>query len=164
MQNFLQSLKGPGGLSGSQPQGKLYPLLTDLLETSVTIPVIEKASDEYLDNLLGLLPPTVIVLGQKADQGGSLETEATPDEAAASKAAMSLSQKRDLLKKVLRSPQFSQSLVSLTVALRDGGLPSVSEALGIKVENGGLVRGGTVPLGGSEALEAFVQGVKKTMQ
>ena len=50
------------------------------------------------------------------------------------------------------------------MALRDGGLPSIAEALGIKVENGGMVKGGNVPLGGGEAVEAFVEGIKKQVQ
>jgi 26S proteasome regulatory subunit N13 len=40
----------------------------------------------------------------------------------------------------------------------------VSEALGVKVQNGGMVKGGSVPLGGGEAVEAFVEGVKKGIQ
>jgi 26S proteasome regulatory subunit N13 len=84
--------------------------------------------------------------------------------AAAALEALSLDQKKAILKKVLRSPQFHQSLASLTVALRDGGLPSVADALGIKVANGGLVKGGSVPLGGGEAVEAFVEGVIQTVE
>jgi 26S proteasome regulatory subunit N13 len=34
----------------------------------------------------------------------------------------------------------------------------------VKVHNGGLVRGGSVPLGGGEAVEAFVEGVKKSVE
>ena len=37
----------------------------------------------------------------------------------------------------------------------------VSEALGVKVQNGGMVRGGSVPVGGGEAVELFVEGVKR---
>jgi 26S proteasome regulatory subunit N13 len=165
VQNFLDSLKGtPGFGSGQQSQSKLFPLLNDLLETSVTVPMLDQATDEYIDNLLSLLPPTVVVLAQQGEHAGSLETEPTPDDAAAARATMTRKQKRDALEKVLRSPQFSQSLLSLSMALRDGGLPGVSEALGIKVENGGRVRGGNVPLGGGEAIEAFMEGVKKTVQ
>ena len=77
---------------------------------------------------------------------------------------MSTGQKKALLKKVLRSPQFHQSLGSLSMAIRDGGLPTVADALKINVEGGGFVRGGTVPLGGGDAVEAFVEGVKKSVQ
>lgn len=50
------------------------------------------------------------------------------------------------------------------MALRDGGLPSVSDALGIKVENGGFMRRGGMPLGGGEAVDAFLNGIKKTVE
>ena len=40
----------------------------------------------------------------------------------------------------------------------------IGEALGLKVENGGLIRGGSMPLGGGDAVEAFVNGVKKTVE
>jgi 26S proteasome regulatory subunit N13 len=78
--------------------------------------------------------------------------------------ALSMEQKKSILNRVLRSPQFHQSLSSLTFALRDGGLPSIADALGIRVANGGLVRGGSMPLGSGDAVEAFVEGVKKTVQ
>lgn len=84
--------------------------------------------------------------------------------AAAALDALSLDQKKSILKRVLRSPQFHQSLGSLTVALREGGLPSIADALKIKVANGGLVEGGSVPLGGGDAVEAFVEGVKKIVE
>ena len=77
---------------------------------------------------------------------------------------LDLEQKRDILRKVLRSPQFTQSLGSLTVALSDGGLPSISDALKIKVENGGFMRRGGVPLGGGDAVEAFLEGVKRLVE
>ncbi|KAF2083546.1 hypothetical protein K490DRAFT_51413, partial [Saccharata proteae CBS 121410] len=73
-------------------------------------------------------------------------------------------QKKDILRRVLRSPQLTQGLGSLTAALRDGGLPMVAGVLGIKVEGGGYVRRGGVPLGGGEAVEAFLEGVKKTVE
>lgn len=165
VRNFLDSLKGTTGLgSSSRAEGKAYPLLNDLLEPPTTIPMLDSATDEYVDNLLNFLPPTVLVLAQQGDNGDAIEKEPGAESVEAAKQAMSSGQKRALLKKVFRSPQFTQSLASLTVALRDGGLPSISEALGIAVENGGLVRGGTVPLGGGEAVEAFVEGVKKTVQ
>ncbi|KAB5536432.1 proteasome complex subunit Rpn13 ubiquitin receptor-domain-containing protein [Coniochaeta sp. 2T2.1] len=164
VRNFLASLGGQQGNSGSQAgQGKLYPLLNDLLEPPVTIPMIDAASEEYVDSLLGYLPPTVIVLSQLGSDRDFIG-EPSAESIQAAREAMSLDQKRSLLKKVLRSPQFTQSLASLTVALRDGGLPTIAGALKIKVENGGLLRGGSMPLGGGDAVEAFVEGVKKTVQ
>ena len=50
------------------------------------------------------------------------------------------------------------------MALRDGGLPMIGEALGLKVANGGLIRGGSMPLGGGDAVQAFVEGVKRTVE
>jgi 26S proteasome regulatory subunit N13 len=78
--------------------------------------------------------------------------------------ALSPQQKRALLERVIRSPQLHQSLGSLTAALRDGGLPMVAQALSLDVQNGGLVRGGNVPLGGGDAVEAFVEGVGRTVK
>lgn len=78
--------------------------------------------------------------------------------------ALSLEQKKDIVIRVLRSPQLHQSLGSLTVALRDGGLPMVSEALKIKVDKGGFMARGGMPLGGGDAVEAFLNGVKKTVE
>ena len=155
-------------MPGSQQsaEGKIYPLLSDLLETSTTVPMIKSADEDQIDVLLSFLPPVVLVLAQQGtdSSGDEIENEPSSDSAAAAIATMSLAQKKSLLEKVLRSPQFHQSLASLTMALRDGGLPSISEALGVKVENGGYLRGGSMPLGGGDAVEAFVDGIKKSIQ
>ncbi|ROW01587.1 hypothetical protein VSDG_02177 [Cytospora chrysosperma] len=170
VRNFLASLNqgGKGGMPSSQQsaEGKVYPLLSDLLDTSTTIPMVKSASEDYVDNLLSYLPPMVLVLAQQGvdSSGDAIDNEPSSDSAAAAIATMNLAQKKSLLEKVLRSPQFHQSLASLTMALRDGGLPSISEALGVKVENGGFMRGGSMPLGGGDAVEAFVEGVKKSVQ
>jgi len=50
------------------------------------------------------------------------------------------------------------------MAIRDGGLPSIAGALGLSVQNGGLVRGGSVPLGGGDAVETFIEGVKNSVE
>lgn len=172
VRNFLNSLNpgGKGGMPGGQQQpaeGKVYPLLSDLLEAPTTVPVVRSAEESYVDSLLYFLPPSVLVLAQQGEGStGAPDVGGEPgaDSAAAAIAAMGLGQKKALLEKVLRSPQFHQSLASLTMALRDGGLPSIAEALGVKVENGGYMRGGSMPLGGGEAVEAFVEGVKKSVQ
>jgi 26S proteasome regulatory subunit N13 len=78
--------------------------------------------------------------------------------------SLSEGQKKSILVRVLRSPQLHQSLGSLTVALRDGGLPTVAGALNIEVENDGYIRGGAMPLGGGDAMEAFLKGVEKTVK
>ncbi|KAL7629342.1 hypothetical protein AAE478_000862 [Parahypoxylon ruwenzoriense] len=161
VRNFLDSLKGNAG--ASQGGGKLYPLLSDLLTPPVTVPLARGATEEQVDDLLNFLPPSVIVFSRQAGHGDST-AEPTADAIQAAKEAMSLGQKKALLEKVLRSPQFHQSLTSLTMAIRDGGLPSIADALSIKVENGGYIRGSQMPLGGGDAVEAFVEGVKKTVQ
>ncbi|KAK6072549.1 hypothetical protein SCUP515_07380 [Seiridium cupressi] len=165
VRNFLNSLKGGAGGAGgaSQGQEKLYPLLSDLLTPPTTVPVAQDATEEQLDELLSFLPPQVLILSQQADSGDA-STEPTADAIEAAKQAMSIGQKKALLVKVLRSPQFHQSLTSLTMALRDGGLPTIAEALSVKVENHGYMKGSSMPLGGGDAVEAFVEGVKKTVE
>lgn len=151
--------------AGQAPREKVYPLLNDLLETAVTVPMVRQASEEYIDGLLSYLPPTVLILSQQEageEEAGDL-VEPTTEAAAAAKAAMSLAEKKSLLEKVLRSPQFSQSLASLSMALRDGGLPSIADALAIPVKNQGFLAGGAMPMGGGEAVEAFVEGVKSAV-
>lgn len=126
--------------------------------------MVDSATEEFTDTLISLLPPTVIVLasGSTGSVDGKLEPPASAVEDA--KASLSLDNKRTLLKKVLRSPQFNQALASLTMAIRDGGLPSIADALGVKVQDGGYLRGSGMPLGGGQAIEAFVDGVKKTVK
>ncbi|KAI9814413.1 MAG: hypothetical protein M1827_003269 [Pycnora praestabilis] len=164
VQNFLNSLKGSGHSSPQNTQSAPFTTLPDLLPSSTTIPLIDSGatSPSFIDNLLSYLPPTLLLLAQENSDNSSVDPNTETAQAALH--ALSLDQKKDILRKVLRSPQFSQSLGSLTVALRDGGLPSVSEALGIKVERGGFVGRGGVPLGGGEAVEAFLEGVKRTVE
>ncbi|CAD6447198.1 2003117c-71d7-4dd3-919a-b02eb25c21c0 [Sclerotinia trifoliorum] len=164
VQNFLNSLKGSGGASmQQQSQGQMYTTLPDLLPNAVTIPSIDAATLAQVDNLLSYLPPTILQLAQES--ASSLElAEPTSQTAAAAIEALSLDQKKSVLKRVVRSPQFHQSLGSLTMAIRDGGLPSIADALGVKLENNGLVKGGSVPLGGGDAVEAFVEGVRKSVE
>jgi 26S proteasome regulatory subunit N13 len=166
VQNFLNSLKGDSALGSSsrQVEGQLYTTLSDLLPTSATIPITDRASSEQVDNLLSYLPPTIFLISQESTSQVDSMAEPTTATAAAALKALSIERKKVILKRVLRSPQFHQSLSSLTFALRDGGLPSIADALGIRVVNGGLVQGGSMPLGGGDAVEAFVEGVKKTVQ
>ena len=164
VENFLRSMQGNQALSNqqSQPQGKIFTTLPDLLPSSTTIPVIDSADSTFVDNLLSHIPPVLLLLSQEADDISSVDPNAETAKAAIE--ALSLDQKKQILKKVLRSPQFSQSLGSLTTALRDGGVPSISEALTIPVENGGFIKRGGVPLGGGEAVEAFLKGVKASVE
>lgn len=167
VQNFLKSLQGNQALGGQQQaqsaaQGKPFTTLPDLLPPSTTLPIIETANSEYVDTLLSYLPPTLLLLAQEADDLSSVDPNS--ETARAAMEALSLEQKKDILRKALRSPQFSQSLGSLTMAIRDGGLPSISDALKIKVENGGFMKRGGMSLGGGEAVEAFLNGVKKSVE
>lgn len=126
--------------------------------------MIDAAPAEFAEALLSFLPPAVILLASGSTDAVDGKTEPTPSAVEAAKSSLSLQDKRDLLKKVLRSPQFNQALASLTMALRDDGLPSIAEALGVRVENGGYLQGGGMPMGGGLAVQAFIEGVKKTVQ
>lgn len=156
VQGLLQSLQNQN--IPSQPQEHMFTTLADLLSPSSTVPMIDAADDAAVDHLLSFLPPSLILFSQDIDESA---TEVNAETAQAVMMSLSLDQKKDILRRVLRSPQFTQSLGSLTVALREGGLPSISEALKIPVENGGFVRGGGVPLGSGHAVEAFLEGVRK---
>ncbi|RAO65606.1 uncharacterized protein BHQ10_001618 [Talaromyces amestolkiae] len=159
IQGLLNSLQGGNQHTQSQSEEYLYTTLADLLSPSSTIPMIESADDDQVDNLLNFLPPALLLLAQNIDDIPASDINA--ETAQAVLLSLDLQQKRDILRRVLRSPQFTQSLGSLTVAIRDGGLPSISEALKVPVENGGFVRRGGVPLGGGVAVEAFMEGIRK---
>ncbi|OKL59907.1 hypothetical protein UA08_04547 [Talaromyces atroroseus] len=158
IQGLLNSLQGNQNAQARSDE-YLFTTLADLLSPSSTIPMIESADDDKVDNLLNFLPPSLLLLAQNIDDIPASDVNA--ETAQAVLLSLDLEQKKDILRRVLRSPQFTQSLGSLTVALRDGGLPSISEALHIQVENGGFVRRGGVPLGGGVAVEAFLEGIRK---
>ena len=157
IQNFLRSIGGNSRQSA--PQEKLYTTLADLLTPISTIPLIDDADEATLDRFLEYLPPGLIDIALGVDEAISASSDSKPSPALNVKPTKT--QKQDILKRVLRSPQFSQSLATLTIALRDGGLPSISEALNVPVKNGGFLRRGGVPLGGGDAVEAFVEGVQE---
>ena len=168
VQNFLRSVQGSTALRSvptqSQPsQRQIYTTLPDLLSTGTTLPFIDSADIGLIDKLLSNIPPVLLLLSQEGTQTVTA-AEPNPETAKASLETMSLEQKKEILRKVLRSPQFTQSLGSLTTALREGGLPTISDALRIPVQNGGLIRGGSMPLGGRDAVEAFVEGVKTSVE
>ena len=161
MQNFLNSLQAGGARGADKP----FTTLPDLLTTNTTIPYVESLSEDETNTLCNLLPAELFLLAQESSTDpSSADPNPTPAAAQAAIEALSLEQKKEILMRVLRSPQLHQSLGSLTVALRDGGLPMIGEALGLKVRNGGLVRGASVPMGGGEAVEAFVEGVKEKVE
>lgn len=165
VQNFINSMgsqKGQGSNRQGAHQERTFTTLADLLTPTSTVPWIDSADEELVDRLLQYLPPALVTLTQEAEDSAGLNTDHASVQAA--EQALSLGQKKEILRRVLRSPQLSQSLASLTVALRDGGLPSISEALNIPVHNGGYMRRGGVPLGGGDAVEAFLEGVKESVE
>ncbi|OOG00984.1 hypothetical protein ASPCADRAFT_159411 [Aspergillus carbonarius ITEM 5010] len=157
VQSFLQSLGGP---RQSQDPERHFTTLQDLLSPSTTVSFLESADEKTVDNMLSFLPPSLLLLAQENDPDEAAAADQDVDIAQAALGSLDLTQKKEILRKVLHSPQFAQSLASLTVAIRDGGLPSISEALKIPVANGGFMRRGGVPLGGGDAVEAFLQGVR----
>jgi len=158
IQDLLRSLQGNQNVR-LDARENLFTTLADLLPPSSTLPLIESADAKTVDHFIGFLPPSLLLLAQDIDDISAADHSST-----SLMQTLDLEQKRDILRRVLRSPQFTQSLGSLTVALRDGGLPSISDALNIKVENGGFMRRGGVPLGGGDAVEAFLEGVKRLVE
>ncbi|OAX84508.1 hypothetical protein ACJ72_01124 [Emergomyces africanus] len=163
VQNLLRSLQNQQGNQrpGSEAAEDPFTTLSELFPPSSTLPLIESADAQTVDHLLSFLPTSLLFLAQTNVDEIPSNIEPGSEPAKAAMQALTLEQKRDILRRVLRSPQFMQSLGSLTVALRDGGLPSISDALNIKVENGGFMRRGGVPLGGGDAVRAFLEGVKR---
>lgn len=161
IQNFINSMPGGKGQQVQQQPDRLFTTLADLLTPASTLPLIDSADSGTVDRFLQYLPPTLIALAQEADDAARIQTAIDLE---GSKEALTLGQKKDIIRRVLRSPQFSQSLSSLTIALRDGGLPSISEALNVPVRNGGYMRRGGMPLGGGDAVEAFLDGVKDSTE
>ncbi|KAK2784549.1 hypothetical protein FQN52_008970 [Onygenales sp. PD_12] len=162
VQDFLRSLQG-NQKSESEAAEDPFTTLSELLPPSSTLPLIESADPQTIDHLLTFLPTSLLFLTQDIDDIPD-NAEAGSEAAETVMQSLTLDQKRGILRRVLRSPQFAQSLGSLSVALRDGGLPSISDALNIKVENGGFMRRGGVPLGGGDAMRAFLDGVKRHVE
>ena len=165
VQNFLRAMqeRNQGG-GGRQPQEKLFTTLADLLTPASTIPLLDSADEELVDRLYECLPPQLVATVQTSINTSALSNpNATPEEKQTAQEHLTKARK-DMLRRVLHSPQFSQSLTSLTVALREGGLPIISETIGIPVRNGGYLRHGGVPMGGGEAVEVFMDGVKQNVK
>ncbi|KAK4902028.1 hypothetical protein LTR27_000929 [Elasticomyces elasticus] len=168
VQNFLQSLNQPTQTRQQQQQHQQdipYTTLPELLNPATTLPFISSATPDQIDTLCSMLPPELFLLAQESNStSSSSDPNPTPAAGEAAIEALSLEQKKEIVVRALRSPQFQQSLGSLTVALRDGGLPMIGEALRLDIEHGGVIRGGSMPLGGGRAVEAFVEGVKRTVE
>lgn len=149
-------------------QNEPFTTLNELLPASTTVPMLSAAPSSFLTSILAHhLPPTLLHLEHGASTDDIPDTTAPGDEETNTALAEALSdeQKKTILARVLRSPQFGQALGSLTTALRDGGLPSVSDALELEVAQGGyLNRAAGVPMAGGNAVEAFIDGVKKNVK
>ena len=159
----MNSLKGGNAGGGSQAQSQdSFTTLLDLLWPSHTTPTVEKGSESLIDALCAQLPATPFLLEAEVEDVDQID----PNSETAQMAIQTLDQEQkiDVLKRILRAPQLRAALGSLTEALKTGALPTVSQALKIDVENGGYMRGGAMPLGGGDAVKAFLEGVKKTVE
>ncbi|KIW70501.1 hypothetical protein PV04_02763 [Phialophora macrospora] len=166
VQNFLRAMqeRNQGGGGGGPPQEQLFTTLADLLTPASTLPLLDAADDELIDRLYECLPPQLVATVQASVDTPALQNpDASAEEKQAAQRALTVARK-DMLRRVLHSPQFSQSLSSLTIALREGGLPIIAETIRIPVRNGGYLRHGGVPMGGGEAVEAFMEGVRKDVE
>ena len=166
MRQLLASLNSQGGATGARsrpPPENVFTTLSDLLAPETSVPVVSSAPDALLDTLLAQLPAAALLPEPHGPPAApSPSTPSSEPATAEALAAMAPARKRAVLARVLHGPQLAQALAALTSALREGGLPTVSGALGVRVENGGY-RGG-MPLGGGDAVEAFVRGVERTVE
>ena len=159
----MNSLKGGNAGSSSQQQRSApFTSLLDLLWPSHTLPTVQNASDDVIDALCAQLPTTPFLLEAEVEDVDQID----PNSETAQMAIQTLSREEqvDVLGRILRAPQLRAALGSLTEALKTGALPTVSQALKIDVENGGYMRGAGMPLGGDDAVKAFLEGVKKTVE
>jgi 26S proteasome regulatory subunit N13 len=127
--SLLSQIQVPGQAM-QQQEPSLF--LHDLLSTANTTPLVENMSEKTVDSLISNLPPALVP------------------------ANASLSQKKQIITKVLRSPQFTQGAVSLTVALREGALRGVADSLKIPLLPGEEVSG--------DPVEVFVKGIKREVE
>lgn len=167
VQNFLDSLKGEQNVAKHQTKGTSPLSLHSLLQSSITIPMIDSFDPVQIDKLLSHLPMAILLIAQELEETPDV-SDTHIDETSDAKSsvaikALSFDCKKSILKRVIRSPQFHQSLWSLTAAIQKGGLPNIADALQIKVLNSGFIDGGTVPLAGGAAVEAFLAGIKTTI-
>jgi 26S proteasome regulatory subunit N13 len=129
--SLLSQIQVPGNTQDGQVSQQAPTIsLHDLLSAANTIPLVENMSEKTIDILISNLPPAIV-----------------PKNPA-------LSEKKQVITRVLRSPQFTQGAVSLTVALREGALRGVTESLKVPIlfgEEGS----------GVDQVEIFLKGVRK---
>ncbi len=115
--------------------------------------MINNASEATLDQMLLNLPATILILAQESAAQIDGMVEPSPAQAQAALEALSIDQKRQLLKRVLLSPQFSQGMGSLEQAIRDGGLENVAMALRVTLDRRAPAN--------SDPLKVFMDGLKE---
>ncbi|KAG0125437.1 proteasome complex subunit Rpn13 ubiquitin receptor-domain-containing protein [Tuber indicum] len=133
LQNLISQIQLPGeahGSGGGYRQQEPMISLHDLLPPTTTTSLLAAMTPGAVDDLISNLPQ------------GIVPRNAT------------LAQKKEVIRKVLHSPQFSQSLVGLSVALRDGGLRGISDSLGVRLAPGDERTG-------SDQVTIFVEAVKR---
>ncbi|KAF8454195.1 proteasome complex subunit Rpn13 ubiquitin receptor-domain-containing protein [Terfezia claveryi] len=138
LQSLISSISVPPTVSQASATTPQAPVTLPLLLTPATsVELLLTLSEVQMANLLALLPPQILPSNPSpADQ-------------------------QRVLEKVLRSPQFVQSLASLTGALRDeGGLRGICEAVGVDI---GVVAG-EVWRNGGDLVAGFVEGVRKQVE
>jgi len=118
--------------SGSARQQEPPISLHHLLGPGETVGLIDNASSEAIDNMISNLPPSLVP--ENASEG----------------------QKKQIIARVLRSPQFAQGVISLSAALREGALRGVAESLKIPIVPGEEAT--------EDQVEAFVRGIKRGIE
>lgn len=107
VQNFLNSLQGSAS-SGTR-QERAFTTLPDLLSSSTTIPMIEEADPAFIEDLIVRhFPPSLVFLEHQVDDP---DIEADEETLRASVQALSEHQQRDIVRRVLRSPQLDRKSV-----------------------------------------------------
>ena len=140
---------------------KSFLSLTEILSPSNTIPFIAQSCDSSsCDQLLICLPKDIaepiandeesVKLGKPLPHGSVIQQ-------------LSSIKKQEILCRVLRSPQLCQSLDSLSLALRRGGLLTVSEALGIELNDELNLDTGKA-LERISAIDIFLDGIKRSVE
>lgn len=161
LSNFLTSL-GTQRVEDNNEEIKPFPSLIELLSPSNTIPFITQACDESLtDRLLLLLPTDISLLMLNGNQSFRLGERILHE---SNIQHLSKELKQDILLRVLRSPQLCQSLDSLSIALRGGGLLPMSDALDISLNidmASEIVKRDTASL---SPIQIFLNGIKSSIK
>ena len=163
MSTFAQGLLSPLATDDVEPNGESNwssLTLASLLSPANTLPFIAEACDiQSFDRLLSLLPRQITGRVLRHEESANLETSTSIE---SNFQHLNHGQKQIILQKVLRSPQLCQSLDSLTLALRCGGLAALSEALGFEVDGISKLNSNKESRQTS-AIDIFVDGVRRSI-